>query len=188
MTRRELNRAAKAYARVCKYLGVSLKGECEKTPIRAVKALAEMTENVGRVEKDFFDFEFTTFDSTGDQLVTIGPIRYSSLCEHHHLPFFGEFYIGYVPSKKIAGLSKFARLVRFYSKAPNTQERLTARVADKLSELLKPEGLCVICSGLHTCICSRGANQHAKTVTSAIRGNCGVQIKSEVVALIYKDR
>lgn len=187
MTKREINRAAKAYRRMCGYMGIHFSGELEQTPYRVVRALAEMTENVGRIEKNVLDFNFSLFDSVGDQVITVGPIRYSSLCEHHHLPFFGKAYIGYVPSKKIAGLSKFARLVNFYSKAPNTQERLTARVADMLNNLLKPDGLCVVVSGLHTCICSRGANQHAKTVTSAVRGKVGFEIREEVLRLIYTE-
>lgn len=113
------------------------------------------------------------FDSEGsNDLITVSDITFSSLCEHHLVPFFGTIDIAYVPDGKILGLSKFARLIDVYSKRLQVQERLTKELTDTLEEALKPRLLMVTISAKHTCMSSRGVKRHLSTTrTTAIRGD-----------------
>lgn len=171
MTNRQFQSAIKAYRKFCEHIGIEFKGETENTPARVVRAMIEMTINTGK--KDL-DFHFTEFTATGDQLIVVKDIDYTSLCEHHHLPFFGHAHVGYVPIKKIAGLSKFHRLVEFYSKRPSIQEWLTSVICDDLFARLQPKGVIVMLEARHTCVCARGVNAFdSTTVTCALRGEVG---------------
>ena len=99
-------------------------------------------------------------------------IVYYSLCEHHMAPFFGKVHIGYVPSGKIAGLSKLARLVEAVSRRLQVQERITSQIANIIVDALEPNGVMVVVEGEHLCMCSRGVKKPgSKTVTSAVRGS-----------------
>jgi GTP cyclohydrolase I len=112
-----------------------------------------------------------TFDENHQELVIIKDIVYYSQCEHHMAPFFGKIHIGYLPSGKIAGLSKFARLVEAVTRRLQVQERITSEIADILVEVLDPQGVMVVVDGEHLCMCSRGIKKPgSKTVTSAVRG------------------
>jgi GTP cyclohydrolase I len=112
-----------------------------------------------------------TFDENHQELVIIKDIVYYSQCEHHMAPFFGKIHIGYLPSGKIAGLSKFARLVEAVTRRLQVQERITSEIADILVEVLDPQGVMVVVDGEHMCMCSRGIKKPgSKTVTSAVRG------------------
>ncbi len=147
-------------------LGLDLADESlADTPRRMAHALAEMT--------DAPEFDLTTFPNDGgyDELVLVENIPVRSLCEHHMLPFVGVAHVGYLPGDRILGLSKFARMVEFHSRRPQTQERLTKQVADHLGELLSPVGVGVVVEAEHTCMSVRGARaQGARTVTSALHG------------------
>ena len=94
-----------------------------------------------------------------------------SLCEHHMLPFVGVAHIGYLPGERILGLSKFARLVDLHARRPQTQERLTKRIADHLQDQLQARGVGVVIEAEHTCMSLRGARAvGARTTTSALFG------------------
>lgn len=94
-----------------------------------------------------------------------------SLCEHHMLPFVGVAHVGYLPDERILGLSKFARLVEFHARRPQTQERLTKQIADHLQRQLSPRGVGVVVEAEHTCMSLRGARvAGTRTVTSALFG------------------
>ena len=98
------------------------------------------------------------------------PVR--SLCEHHMLPFTGVAHVGYLPADRVLGLSKFARIVDFYARRAQTQERLTTQVAQHLQTQLSPRGVGVVIEAEHTCMSLRGARaQNTRTVTSALRGH-----------------
>ncbi len=119
------------------------------------------------------EFEMTTFpnDERYDELVLVENIPIRSLCEHHMLPFVGVAHVGYLPGERILGLSKFARLVEFHARHPQTQERLTKRVADHLQRQLSPYGVGVVIEAEHTCMSLRGARvPGARTTTSALFG------------------
>lgn len=113
----------------------------------------------------------TTFDEQHEELVVVKDIVFYSQCEHHMAPFFGKVHIGYIPSGKIAGLSKFARLVDAITKRLQVQERITSEIADTLDESLAPHGVMVVVEAEHLCMCARGVKKYgSKTVTSAVRG------------------
>lgn len=135
------------------------------TPRRMAAALAEVL-HVGA-------FDFTTFPNTEryDELVLVRDIPVQSVCEHHMLPFVGVAHIGYLPDERILGLSKFARVVEFFSHRPQTQERLTKQVAQHLQDHLAPRGVGVVIEAEHTCMTLRGVRAAgARTVTSALLG------------------
>jgi GTP cyclohydrolase I len=162
----DLAAAQAAAGHLLEALGLDLTDESlADTPRRMAHALAEMT--------DAPEFDLTTFPNDGgyDELVLVENIPVRSLCEHHMLPFFGVAHVGYLPGERILGLSKFARMVEFHSRRPQTQERLTKQVADHLGELLDPMGVGVVVDAEHTCMSVRGARaQGARTVTSALHG------------------
>jgi len=147
-------------------LGVDLSTEATaETPRRMARAFAEML--------DVPSFDMTTFpnDQGYDELVVVEEIPLRSLWEHHMLPFTGTAHIGYLPSDRILGLSKFARLVAFYASRPQTQERMTKQIADELQQRLEPHGVGVVIVAEHACMSQRGARAHgARTVTSALYG------------------
>lgn len=106
-----------------------------------------------------------------DEMVMIKHIEFYSMCEHHILPFFGHISIGYIPDKKVAGISGLVRLVEIYSRRLQIQERLTTQIADTIMEILNPKGVMVVCEAQHLCMNMRGVQkQNAKINTSAIRG------------------
>lgn len=106
------------------------------------------------------------------QLVVLTGIGFYSLCEHHLLPFFGEAAVGYIPGEKgIVGLSKLARVVKYFSRSLQIQERMTEQIADYLNEGLKPAGLGVVVQARHLCMEMRGVRAPGtQTLTSALRG------------------
>jgi len=110
-------------------------------------------------------------ESEIDQIVGLSNIEYYSTCEHHMLPFFGKCHVYYIPSDKIVGISKLARIVDLFSRRLQNQERLAKQIADKIEEVLKPKGVAVVMEGQHMCMMARGvAKQHATMKTSELRG------------------
>ncbi len=142
-----------------------------ETPLRFLKAMAEYTSGYREKPEDVLK----VFEDGGegvDEMVIVRDIPVYSLCEHHLAPFFGKAYVGYVPDKKILGLSKISRLVEVYSRRLQVQERLTNQIADALAKHLQPLGVAVVLECRHLCMESRGV-KHAgsSTVTSALRGS-----------------
>ncbi len=135
------------------------------TPRRMALAYAEMLTSGG--------FDFTTFaNSEGyDELVLVEDIPVRSVCEHHMLPFVGVAHVGYLPADRILGLSKFARVVDFFGRRAQTQERLTQQIAEHLESHLAPRGVGVVIEAEHACMSVRGVRAaDARTVTSALYG------------------
>lgn len=128
-----------------------------------------------------------TFDEQHEELVIVKDIMYYSQCEHHMAPFFGKAHIGYIPSGKIAGLSKLARLVDAITRRLQVQERITTQIADIIEKELQPHGVMVVVEGEHLCMCSRGVKKTgSNTVTSAVRGEFRTSsaLRSEFLALL----
>jgi GTP cyclohydrolase IA len=120
------------------------------------------------------DFDLTTFpnDEGYDELVLARSIPVHSVCEHHLLPFTGLAHVGYLPSERILGLSKLARVVRYFSARPQVQERLTKQVADWLQDNLSPAGVGVVIEAEHSCMTIRGVRAGGSTtVTSTLLGS-----------------
>lgn len=137
------------------------------TPRRVVKALHELTAGYGQ---DPADVLTTTFDVEYDGLVVVQRIPFHSLCEHHMLPFTGQATVGYIPTDRVVGLSKLARLVDIFARRLQVQERMATQIADALVEHVHPRAAGVIITGHHTCMSMRGIQRHAGMVTSSLRG------------------
>ncbi|MEK7270095.1 MAG: GTP cyclohydrolase I FolE [Planctomycetota bacterium] len=123
-----------------------------------------------------------------DQIVLVRDIPFSSMCEHHLLPFFGHAHVAYIPNGKVVGISKLARVVDYFSRRPQVQERMTNQVADLIREVLKPIGVAVVLEASHTCMTLRGAKKPGSSVvTSAIRGcfRADPASRAEVMGLIH---
>ena len=162
----DLDAAESAAAALLTALGIDVTEEATtKTPGRMARALAEMLTPG--------DFEMTTFpnDEGYDELVLVQDIPVQSLCEHHVLPFVGVAHIGYLTGKRVLGLSKFARMVDFHARRPQTQERLTRQIAEHLDAELAPLGVGVVLEAEHTCMSLRGARATGtRTITSTLLG------------------
>ncbi len=116
--------------------------------------------------------KLTTFPAENyDEMIIQEPIPFHALCAHHGLSFHGTVTVGYVPSKAIIGLSKFARVIDHFANRYTVQERLTVQVADALTELLDPRGCGVSIRGEHLCMASRGVKKPGVwTTTTVLRG------------------
>lgn len=141
------------------------------TPARVARAYAEtfagLREDAGAHLARTFEYE-----ASGDDVVMLRNIEFSSLCEHHLAPFLGWAHIAYLPSGgRVTGLSKLARTVDVFARRPQLQERLTSQIADALVEHLQPRGVAVLVEGEHLCMRVRGAKKgDATMVTTAMRG------------------
>ncbi|MDQ0871713.1 GTP cyclohydrolase I [Paenibacillus sp. V4I3] len=139
------------------------------TPARVTRMYEEIFSGYEANPRDVMG---VTFDEQHEELVIIKDIIYYSQCEHHMAPFFGKVHVGYLPSGKVAGLSKFARLVDVVTRKLQVQERITSEIADILDDVLKPHGVMVVVEGEHMCMCSRGVKKYgSQTITSAVRGS-----------------
>jgi len=134
------------------------------TPARFVQMLRELTTPS--------DIKWKTFPNDGmDEMIVTEGIPFSSLCQHHVIPFIGVAHIGYVPDQLIAGLSKFARVVKYFAASLQVQERLTMQIAEYLDRELKPRGVAVSLRAEHLCMTIRGAQvPGAKTTTTVTKG------------------
>jgi GTP cyclohydrolase I len=159
----------------------------KKTPERYEKALKFLTsgyhQNVDHL------LNGATFSVCYDEMVVVKDIEFFSLCEHHLLPFFGKAHVAYLPSKKVIGLSKVARLVNMFARRLQIQERMTSQIAHALEEKIAPQGVGVIIEARHLCMQMRGVEkQHGQAVTSAMLGAFreNKQTRDEFLALVGK--
>lgn len=155
-----------------------------ETPVRVTRMYEEIFAGY---EVDPREVLGVTFDENHEEMVIVKDIVYYSQCEHHMAPFFGKVHIGYVPSGKIVGLSKLARLVEAVTRRLQVQERITSQIADTLMEVVEPHGVMVVVEGEHLCMCARGVKKPgSKTVTSAVRGSFrdNVAQRTEFLSLI----
>lgn len=142
-----------------------------ETPARFLKAWEEYTRGYRERPEDILK-SFEDGAQSVDEMVIVRDIPVYSLCEHHLAPFFGRAYVGYVPDKRILGLSKISRLVEIYARRLQVQERLTNQIADALDTHLQPLGVAVVIECRHMCMESRGVRHTGTaTVTSALRGS-----------------
>ncbi len=143
----------------------------QDTPARFLKAWDEYTRGYREKPEDILKV-FEDGAQSVDEMVIVRDIPVYSLCEHHLAPFFGRAHIGYVPQKRILGLSKMSRLVEVFSRRLQVQERLTNQIADALDTNLQPLGVAVVIECRHMCMESRGVRHTGtSTVTSALRGS-----------------
>ena len=140
-----------------------------KTPERVAKALAFMTQGYQRnidhlLNGALFPIEY-------DEMVIVKDIDFFSLCEHHLLPFFGKVHVGYLPNKKVVGLSKIPRIVDTFARRLQVQERLTVQIAETLKTKLNANGVGVVVEARHLCMMMRGVEkQNTVAVSSSMLG------------------
>lgn len=192
---KQLQEAADYIGKALTTLGIPIGGEhLSGTPRRVARAWAEMMRNHNVA---LFDpktlklnsgsgIRLATFKAPANsQLVVVRDISFTSVCAHHLMPFYGKVSIGYVPKERILGLSKFARIVKHCSKAPQTQEHLTTQIACSLGALLGARCVCVYMEATHTCMSCRGAcATGASTVTSFYWPHENTETKKEFLALL----
>ncbi|WP_420103288.1 GTP cyclohydrolase I FolE [Bosea sp. (in: a-proteobacteria)] len=141
-----------------------------ETPERVVKAYGELFRGYGEDPRDILDRVFEDVEGYRE-MVLVRDIPFYSHCEHHMVPFFGKAHIGYYPAGGVVGLSKLARVVEVFARRLQTQETMTAQIADAIEECLKPRGVAVLIEAEHLCMSMRGVQkQGAATMTSQYRG------------------
>ena len=162
----DLVKAERAVADLLDALGVDRTADgLASTPGRVARAYAELLTPR--------PFRAPTFDNDEgyDELVVARAIPFTSLCEHHLLPFTGVAHVGYLPDARLLGLSKLARVVDHFSRRLQVQERLTAQVANFIATTLQPKGVGVVLEAEHLCMSLRGVRSSGtRTVTSALKG------------------
>lgn len=170
--------------RQLEYIGEDANREGLKdTPKRIVKSWDKL---FGGYNQNPIDFIKVFENECYDEMVMLKDIEFYSTCEHHMLPFFGKIHIAYIPSNKVIGISKLARIVEVYTRRLQIQERLTAQIANCIKQLLRPEGVMVLIEAQHFCMTSRGIEkQNSKMVTSALKGAFkNIKARQEFLRLI----
>jgi GTP cyclohydrolase IA len=159
------------------------------TPNRVIRAFHELFAGYTMKPKDILA---RTFDSKHQELVIVQNIEFYSFCEHHLLPFYGQVDIGYIPKKRVLGVSKFARLVDCFARRLQIQEEMTTQIADSIMEYLEPLGCIVEVRGKHLCMMMRGVQkQNSEMLTSAVRGcfSCNEQnCRDEFLSLVNRGK
>jgi len=140
-----------------------------KTPSRAASALQYLTRGYQQSVDEVVNNAI--FESDNDQMILVKDIELYSMCEHHLLPFIGKCHVAYIPTGKVIGLSKIARIVDMYAARLQIQENLTKQVADTVMQAIQPAGVGVIIEAQHLCMMMRGVEkQNSKMTTSMMLG------------------
>ena len=160
-----------------------------ETPDRVVRAYREFYAGY---EVDPEEILSKTFEDVEgyDEMVIVKNIRVESHCEHHMVPILGMGHIGYIPNKRVVGLSKLARIVDVFGKRLQTQETMTAQVADTINKVLQPKGVGVIIDAAHQCMTTRGIHKtETSTVTSRMLGDFrDPATRTEFLNLVQSDK
>jgi GTP cyclohydrolase I len=157
-----------------------------ETPKRVIGAYKEFFQGYNEDPKKVLA---KTFDEVSgyDEIVLLKNMRLESHCEHHMVPIIGKAHVAYLPNKRVVGISKIARLVDVYAKRLQTQETLTAQIANTLNEVLDPKGVAVIIDAKHQCMTTRGVHKtETSTITSSMLGifRADPRTRSELMELI----
>jgi len=139
--------------------------ELRETPARVAEAWRHFTRGYASTASAIFSEG--VFEDSYDGMVLVRDIDFFSVCEHHLVPFFGKCHVAYVPSRRVAGLSKIARLVELHARRLQVQERMTREIARDLQEALKPRGVAVRVEARHLCMAMRGVEQKNADVVTA---------------------
>ena len=140
-----------------------------KTPKRVSNAYQFLTQGYHQSADSII--QGALFEDSYSEIVIVKDIDFYSLCEHHLLPFFGKCHIGYIPNKKILGLSKIPRIVEVFSRRLQVQERMTTQIGEVLFKALQPQGVGVVCEARHLCMMMRGVEkQNSVATTSSMLG------------------
>ncbi|OGV36823.1 MAG: GTP cyclohydrolase I FolE [Legionellales bacterium RIFCSPHIGHO2_12_FULL_35_11] len=136
------------------------------TPARAAKALRYLTKGYSASIDDIINNAL--FDSDMNEMVIVKNIELYSMCEHHLLPFLGKCHVGYLPNGKVLGLSKIARIVDFYARRLQIQERLTSEIANCLGNITGARGVAVVVEAQHLCMMMRGVEKQNSVMTTSV--------------------
>ena len=161
----------------------------QKTPHRVAKSWTTFAKGYKQTPEEVVGD--AVFNEQCDEVIAVKDIDFFSLCEHHLLPFKGVAHVGYLPEKKIIGLSKIPRIVDIYARRLQIQERLTQQVADALQDVLNPKGVAVVIEAEHLCMQMRGVEKKSSfMITSAVRGAFRENNKTreEFLSIIGKGR
>ena len=141
-----------------------------ETPKRVVNAYKEFFSGYDSKPEQILSKTFDEVEGY-DEMVIVRDITIESHCEHHMVPFIGIAHIGYIPNKRIVGISKLARIADVFAKRLQTQEIMTAQIADTINEVLKPKGVAVVIDAQHQCMTTRGTHKtESSTITSRMLG------------------
>ncbi len=157
-----------------------------RTPERFEKAFRFLTSGDDQDPEQLLNGAMITV--CYDQMVLVKDIEFYSLCEHHLLPFFGKCHVGYIPDKKVVGLSKIPRLVNMFARRLQIQERLTNQIANAIQDKISPLGVGVVVEGRHLCMAMRGVEKESsQTVTSAMLGSFkdNPKTREEFLSLVH---
>lgn len=155
----------------------------QETPRRVASMYAELFSGI---DKDPREDLSVSFEEGPQELVLVRDLPFASLCEHHFLPFFGTAHLGYIPTGRVAGVSKLARALETLAHRPQMQERLTNQIADLMSETLQPKGTAIVIQAEHLCMTIRGVRSPgSQLVTAAYRGcfRDEAQLRTEFLTL-----
>ncbi len=146
------------------------RGGLVDTPVRAAKAMSFLTRGYGETLEQVVNNAL--FDSETSEMILVQDIELYSMCEHHMLPFIGKCHVAYVPTGKVLGLSKVARIVDMYARRLQIQENLTKQIAEAIQEVTEASGVGVIIEAQHMCMMMRGVEkQNSKMKTSVMLGS-----------------
>jgi GTP cyclohydrolase I len=136
------------------------------TPARVARSYKELFEGYETEPRKYLE---RTFEEVAgyDQLVVLKDIRFVSFCEHHMLPVVGVAHVGYLPTDRVVGISKLARVVRGYARRLQIQEKMTAEIAQAIHDVLKPHGVGVVVEAEHSCMTLRGVNTPGSSLTTS---------------------
>ena len=141
-----------------------------ETPKRVVAAYEEFFEGYSQNPEDILRKTFEEVEGY-DEMVIVKDIRLESHCEHHIVPILGTAHIGYIPNKRVVGISKLARIVDVFGKRLQTQETMTSQIATTIENVLDPKGVAVVIDAGHQCMSTRGVHKtESSTVTSSMKG------------------
>jgi GTP cyclohydrolase IA len=160
-----------AYRTVIRWIGEDPNRDgLKETPSRVVRALDEFFTGYRQDPVDILQKTFEEIEGY-DEMIVLRGVRFGSHCEHHMAPIIGQAWVAYVPNGRVVGISKLARIVDVYAKRMQTQEKLTAQIANTIDEVLKPQGVGVILKASHHCMTARGIHKHGTDlVTSRMLG------------------
>ena len=161
-----------------------------ETPDRVIRAYKEFFAGYDEDPEQVLTKTFAEVDGYDDAVI-VRNIRVESHCEHHMLPILGVAHVGYIPNKRVVGISKLARIVDIYGKRLQTQETMTAQIADTIQRVLEPKGVAVVIDAGHQCMSTRGIHKtESSTITSRMLGSFrdNIETRSEFMHLIHSPK